>query len=51
MLIGVLGFFTATAFVATVVAEVRGESALRDALILFGLVVVLGLAIRARRRT
>jgi hypothetical protein len=51
MLVGGLGFFTAIAFVAAVVAEVRGESAVREALVLLGFVVVLGLAIRARRKT
>jgi hypothetical protein len=51
MLIGILGFFTAVAFLTTVVAEVRGDPALRQALVLLGFVVLLGLAIRARRRT
>jgi hypothetical protein len=50
MLIGILGFFTFAAFVVTVVAEVRGQPALRPALVLLGLVIVLYLAIRARRR-
>jgi uncharacterized membrane protein len=50
MLIGVLGFFTAIAFIETVVLELRGEEALRSALILLGFVVLLGLAIRWRRR-
>jgi threonine/homoserine/homoserine lactone efflux protein len=50
MLIGILGFFTAVAFVVTVIAEVRGEPALREALVLLGFVVLLWLAIRARRR-
>ena len=50
MLIGVLGFFTAIAFVQTVVLELQGKSALRSALILLGFVVLLGLAIRWRRR-
>lgn len=49
MVIGGLGFFTAAAFVATVIAEVRGEPGLREALVLLGFLVVLGLAIRARR--
>ena len=51
MLIGVLGFFTAIAFVQTVVLELQGRSALRSALILLGFVVLLGLAIRWRRRS
>jgi hypothetical protein len=51
MLVGGLGFFTAVAFVAAVVAEVRGEAAVREALVLLGFVVLLGLAVRARRRT
>jgi threonine/homoserine/homoserine lactone efflux protein len=51
MLIGILGFFTFMAFVVTVVAEVRGQPALRPALVLLGFVLVLYLAIRARRRT
>lgn len=50
MLIGVLGFFTAIAFIDTVVLELRGKEALRSALILLGFVVLLGLAIRWRRR-
>ena len=50
MLIGVLGFFTAVAFIDTVVLELRGKEALRSALILLGFVVLLGLAIRWCRR-
>jgi uncharacterized membrane protein len=50
MLIGVLGFFTAVAFIETVVLELRGKEALRSALVLLGFVVLLGLAIRWRRR-
>jgi hypothetical protein len=50
MLIGVLGFFTAIAFIETVVLELRGQEALRSALVLLGFVVLLGLAIRWRRR-
>lgn len=50
MLIGVLGFFTAVAFIDTVVLELRGKEALRSALVLLGFVVLLGLAIRWRRR-
>ena len=51
MLIGVLGFFTAIAFVQTVVLELQGKPALRSAMILLGFVVLLGLAIRWRRRS
>jgi 4-amino-4-deoxy-L-arabinose transferase-like glycosyltransferase len=51
MVIGVLAFFTAVAFVITVVAEVRGQPALRSALVLLLFGVLLGVAIRARRRT
>jgi hypothetical protein len=51
MVIGVLGFFTAIAFIQTVVLEVRGEPALGSALLLLGFVVLLGLAIRWRRRS
>jgi hypothetical protein len=51
MLIGVLGFFTAIAFVQTVVLELQGKPALRSALILLGFVVLLGLSIRWRRRS
>ena len=51
MLIGVLGFFTANAFIQTVVLELQGKAALRSAMILLGLVVLLGLAIRWRRRS
>jgi hypothetical protein len=50
MLIGVLGFFTAVAFIQTVILEIQGKTALRSALILLGLVVLLGLAVRWRRR-
>jgi hypothetical protein len=51
MVIGVLGFFTAIAFIDTVVLELKGEPALRSALVLLGFVVLLGLAIRWRRRS
>jgi hypothetical protein len=51
LLIGVLGFFTAIAFVQTVVLELQGKPALRSALILLGFVVLLGLSIRWRRRS
>jgi threonine/homoserine/homoserine lactone efflux protein len=51
MLIGVLGFFTAIAFVQTVILELQGKPALRSALVLLGLVVLLWLAVRWRRRS
>jgi hypothetical protein len=51
MLIGVLGFFTAIAFIQTVILELQGKPALRSAMILLGFVVLLGLAIRWRRRS
>jgi hypothetical protein len=51
MLIGVLGFFTAVTFVQTVILELQGKPALRSALILLGFVVLLGLAVRWRRRS
>ncbi|HEX6677725.1 MAG TPA: hypothetical protein VF486_22220 [Actinomycetes bacterium] len=50
MVIGILGFFTAVSFVVTVVAEVRGQSALREALVLLVFVLLLGYTIRVRRR-
>jgi hypothetical protein len=50
MLIGILGFFTAGAFTVTVVAELRGQPALRPALVLLGFVVLLGVSIRLRLR-
>src|SRR4030095_15346108 len=50
MLIGVLGFFTAGALLEGVALWVRGKEALRSALVLLGFVVLLGLAIRWRRR-
>lgn len=50
MAIGILGFFTLMATIQAVVLEVRGESAVAEALILAGLGLLLWLAIRARRR-
>jgi hypothetical protein len=50
MAIGILGFFTLMAFIQTVVREVRGGSAVAEALILAGLCALLWWAIRARRR-
>ena len=51
MVIGVLGFFTAVAFVQTLVLELQGRPALHSALVLLGFVVLLGLAVRWRRRS
>ena len=50
MLIGVLGFFTAVAFLQTLILELQGKPALRSALVLLGFVVLLWLAVRGRRR-
>ncbi|HET7388747.1 MAG TPA: hypothetical protein VFJ19_19005 [Nocardioidaceae bacterium] len=50
-LVGALGFFTLISFVATVIAEVRGESALGQALVLLVFVVLLVLVYRLWRRT
>lgn len=49
VLIGILGFFTAMAFISALVTEVRGQDALFEALILSGFAIGLWLAIRARR--
>jgi hypothetical protein len=51
MAIGLLAFFTAVSFIDTVVAEVRGKPALRQALILLGFVLLTALLIRVRRRS
>lgn len=50
MLIGILGFFTAMAFISAVVAELRGRPALWPAMVLLFFVLVTYLAIRARRK-
>ena len=50
MVIGILGFFTVAAFVVTVVAEVRGQSALRPAVVLALFVAATAAAIYVRRR-
>jgi hypothetical protein len=50
MLIGILAFFTLAAFIFAVVAELRGQPALRPALVLLGFVLALGGAVYARRR-
>ncbi|HYY82302.1 MAG TPA: hypothetical protein VFD04_24420 [Actinomycetes bacterium] len=51
MAIGLLAFFTVVSFIDTVVAELRGEPALRQALILLGFVLLTALLIRVRRRS
>ena len=50
MLIGFLGFFTVVAFIVTLVAELSGESAVVQALILLVLVLVLVGLFRLRRK-
>jgi hypothetical protein len=49
VLIGILGFFTAIAFVSAAVQELRGEQAITEAIVLAFFVLCLWLAIRARR--
>ena len=51
MVIGILAFFTTVALIVTVVAEVRGQPALRPAMVLLGFVLALGLAVSVRRRS
>lgn len=51
LLIGILGFFTAMAFLQAAVLEIRGQPAGFAAVVLLVLVVGLGLSVRARRRT
>ena len=51
MAIGILGFFTVVAFIVTVVAEVRGEPALNEAIVLAGFVLLTYLAYRAWQRS
>lgn len=50
MLIGILGFFTAMAFLAAVVPIVGGEPSVTASLVLLGCVVALGGALVAHRR-
>lgn len=50
VLIGLLGFFTVMAFIQTVLLELRGQAAGLSALLLAVLVVLLLLAVRARRK-
>jgi hypothetical protein len=49
MLIGILGFFTVMALVQAVVLELRGDPAGFAAVLLAVLLLLLGLAVRARR--
>ncbi len=51
VLIGILAFFTLMAAIQVVTYEFGGQPATWAALVLLGLVVGLGVAIRARRRT
>jgi threonine/homoserine/homoserine lactone efflux protein len=51
MVLGILGFFTVVALVVTVVAEVRGEPALNEAIVLAGFVLLTYLAYRAWQRS
>lgn len=48
--IGLFGFFTLISFIAAVVAEVQGQAAVQEALILLAFSVLLGLSVWARRR-
>jgi hypothetical protein len=50
VLIGILGFFAAAALIVTVVAEFRGQPALRPALVLLCFVLALVAAVWWRRR-
>jgi hypothetical protein len=50
MIIGFVGFIAVVAFVVTVVAELSGESAVIQALILLGVVLALVALFRVRRR-
>ena len=47
--IGILGFFTAMAFISAAVLELRGDDALFAALVLLAFSLGLWFAIRARR--
>ena len=50
MAIGLFGFFTLVSFIVAVVAEVQGESAIREALVLLLFSALLGLSVLGRRR-
>jgi hypothetical protein len=49
MFLGVLGFFTTLVFVATVIAEIRGEPALAPAVALAVMVSLVLVTLRIRR--
>jgi lysylphosphatidylglycerol synthetase-like protein (DUF2156 family) len=49
ILVGLLGFFTLAALVSTVVAELRGQAAVGEAVVLFGFAVALWFSVRAWR--
>jgi hypothetical protein len=49
MLVGLLGFFTLVALVSTVVAELRGQAAVTEGLVLLGFAVALWFAVRVWR--
>ena len=49
LLVGILGFFTLAALVTAVVAEVRGEPALKESIVLLAFALALGLTIKAWR--
>lgn len=51
LLIGIFGFFTAVAFVITLVAEVQGKSALKEAAVLALFVLLTFSAVRAWKRS
>ncbi len=51
VLVGLLGFFTVVALVTTVVAEVQGKPALREALVLAVFSLATYLAVRGWRRS
>jgi hypothetical protein len=50
MAIGLFGFFTLVSFIVAVIAEVQGESAIREALVLLLFSALLGLCVLGRRR-
>lgn len=50
MLIGILGFFTLMALIAAVAGIVGGDPGVTPSLVLLGLVIALGAAIRSWRR-
>ena len=50
VLIGILGFFAVAALIVTVVAELRGQPALRPAVVLLAFVLALSGAVYWRRR-